>query len=346
MESIPTKTLAWRLYGAGLENFGNQDAPDNIDIRPLKDDEILTKVEAIGLCFSDIKIIRLGGNHLKLWEKDLKNHPLIIGHEAILTILKKGPGVPAEFEVGKRYLVQPDIYIKGRCCAYGYGMDGGLTQYSIIDHRVWRSEDGGSYLLECPENLPSASAALMEPWTCVRAAYHIPHRTTPVDGGALLLVTQPGNTKTYKLGKLYAGQSKVVALNFSDAAVAAFEKELGKPVVKATALPKDEIRRDAPLLRFGEDRERQLHGLRRVRDRRRARIQRHDNTRSHIARMVRVGGLRKRANREEHANNECRQCGNLANSNTQSHPAGDVNFHVYYFIIPTIVAHKLAPRRS
>lgn len=241
MESIPSKTLAWRLYGAGLENFGNQDAPDNIDIRPLKDDEILTKVEAIGLCFSDIKIIRLGGNHLKLWEKDLKNHPLIIGHEAILTILKKGPGVPAEFEVGKRYLVQPDIYIKGRCCAYGYGMDGGLTQYSIIDHRVWRSEDGGSYLLECPENLPSASAALMEPWTCVRAAYHIPHRTTPVDGGALLLVTQPGNTKTYKLGKLYAGQSKVVALNFSDAAVAAFEKELGKPVVKATTLPKDEL---------------------------------------------------------------------------------------------------------
>ena len=241
MESIPSKTLAWRLYGAGLENFGNQDAPDNIDIRPLKDDEILTKVEAIGLCFSDIKIIRLGGNHLKLWEKDLKNHPLIIGHEAILTILKKGPGVPAEFEVGKRYLVQPDIYIKGRCCAYGYGMDGGLTQYSIIDHRVWRSEDGGSYLLECPENLPSASAALMEPWTCVRAAYHIPHRTTPVDGGALLLVTQPGNTKTYKLGKLYAGQSKVVALNFSDAAVAAFEKELGKPVVKAAALPKDEL---------------------------------------------------------------------------------------------------------
>ena len=46
MESIPSKTLAWRLYGAGLENFGNQDAPDNIDIRPLKDDEILTKVEA------------------------------------------------------------------------------------------------------------------------------------------------------------------------------------------------------------------------------------------------------------------------------------------------------------
>ena len=38
MESIPSKTLAWRLYGAGLENFGNQDAPDNIDIRPLKDE--------------------------------------------------------------------------------------------------------------------------------------------------------------------------------------------------------------------------------------------------------------------------------------------------------------------
>ena len=50
--------LAWQLFGAGMENFGKDDAPSVIGIPEYNDDEILMKVEAIGLCFSDCKLIK------------------------------------------------------------------------------------------------------------------------------------------------------------------------------------------------------------------------------------------------------------------------------------------------
>lgn len=236
---VPQKTLSWRLYGSGLENFGDGDAPVELPVRPLKEDEILTKVEAIGLCFSDIKIIRAGGSHPKLWNKDLAGHPLIVGHEAVLTILKTGSAVPLKYAPGQRFLIQCDIYVNGRSCAYGYGMDGGLTQYSIIDSRVWKGETE-SYLLPCPDNLSSLAAALLEPWTCVRAAYHIPHRSAPKENGTLLLVTEPGNPAVYRAGKLFREQKRVVAVNFPENAVRSLENELGIPIICSKELPSGE----------------------------------------------------------------------------------------------------------
>lgn len=235
---VPQTTLAWRLYGTGLENFGDNDAPVELPLPPLKEDEILTKVEALGLCFSDIKIIRAGGSHPKLWHKDLAEHPLIVGHEAVLTILRTGSAVPLRYAPGQRFLIQCDIYVNGRSCAYGYGMDGGLTQYSIIDSRVWKGETE-SYLLPCPDNLPSLAAALLEPWTCVRAAYHIPHRSVPKEGGSLLLVTEPGSQAVYPAGRLFRGQKRITAVNFSENAVRALENELGTKVVRSENLPAD-----------------------------------------------------------------------------------------------------------
>lgn len=235
---VPQTTLAWRLYGTGLENFGDNDAPVELPLPPLKEDEILTKVEALGLCFSDIKIIRAGGSHPKLWHKDLAEHPLIVGHEAVLTILRTGSAVPLRYAPGQRFLIQCDIYVNGRSCAYGYGMDGGLTQYSIIDSRVWKGETE-SYLLPCPDNLPSLAAALLEPWTCVRAAYHIPHRSAPKERGSLLLVTEPGSQTIYPAGRLFRSQKRITAVNFSENAVRALENELGTKVVRSENLPAD-----------------------------------------------------------------------------------------------------------
>jgi len=237
---VPKKRLSWLLYGAGMENFGDHDAPILQNVPELKPDEILTKVEALGLCFSDIKIIRAGASHPKVWSDDLKKNPLIVGHEAVLSILKVGSAIPKKYAPGQRFLIQCDVFVKGRSCAYGYGMDGGLTQYSVIDSRVWKGEQE-SYLLDCPDNLPSLSAALLEPWTCVRAAYHIPHREIPKDGGSLLIVSAPGNRKIYTAGNLFKTQSRVTAVNLSAEAVKALSAELGKPVGKLDALPEGEL---------------------------------------------------------------------------------------------------------
>ena len=236
---VPRTTLAWRLYGAGLDRFGDEDAPVELPLPPLKPDEILTRVEALGLCFSDIKIIRAGGSHPKLRNRDLARNPLIVGHEAVLTIVKTGSAVPIRYAPGQRFLIQCDIYVNGRSCAYGYVMDGGLTQYSIIDSRVWKGETG-SYLLPCPDNLSSLAAALLEPWTCVRAASHISHRTAPADDGTLLLVTEPGSRKLYRAGELFRNRKRVVAVNFSAAARRALEEELGTAVTAQNELPSGE----------------------------------------------------------------------------------------------------------
>lgn len=53
--------ISWKLLGQVMENFGENGAP-SLDAMPAPgDDEILVRVEALGLCFSDIKIIRAGG---------------------------------------------------------------------------------------------------------------------------------------------------------------------------------------------------------------------------------------------------------------------------------------------
>ncbi len=236
----PETTLSWLLHGAGLENFGDDNAPVERKIRPLKEDEILMKVEALGLCFSDIKIIRAGGSHPKLREKDLKNHPLIVGHEAVLTIVETGSAVPLRYAPGQRFLIQCDVYVNGRSCAYGYGMDGGLTQYSIIDSRVWKGETE-SYLLECPDNLSSLGAALLEPWTCVRASSHIPHRNAPKKAGSLLLVTDPGNRDAkVAADALFRTQKRIVAVHFPEEALRALEADSGVTIVRAETLPEGE----------------------------------------------------------------------------------------------------------
>ena len=122
--------IAWRLYGAGLEMLRR----DEVAVPEPGENEILIRIDAVGLCFSDIKIIRAGASHPKLWWQNLDEHPLIPGHEVACTVVRAGAKVPPEFSrPGSRYLIQCDIYIKGRSCAFGYGMDGAYVQYGIID---------------------------------------------------------------------------------------------------------------------------------------------------------------------------------------------------------------------
>ncbi len=58
---LPEKNLAWRMHEAGVENFGKNGA----DVLPLtrpKADEVLVRVDAIGICFSDVKLITDAAN--------------------------------------------------------------------------------------------------------------------------------------------------------------------------------------------------------------------------------------------------------------------------------------------
>ena len=238
VENIPEKMLAWQMYGAGMENFGDNDQPCEIPVPAIKEDELLVRIDAVGLCFSDVKLIRAGEEHPRVISKNLKEDPVIPGHEAVMTIVKTGAKVDPDFCPGQRYIIQADIYDNGKGFAYGYAINGGMAQYSVLDQRVLNGDEG-CYLLPLDEKTPAAVAALMEPWTCVQAAYMIEYRSTPKKGGKVLIAAESGSKNLYRAGSLLktAAPSSVKALNLSSEAVSALEAELGVSISVINDIP-------------------------------------------------------------------------------------------------------------
>ena len=239
MSTIPDKMLAWPLFGTGMEAFGKNDQPCTVPVPEIKEDELLVKINAIGLCFSDVKLIRAGESHPRVISKNLAEDPVVPGHEAVMTVVKVGKKLENDYKIGQRFIIQADIYVNGKGFAYGYAINGGMEQYSVIDQRVLNGDEG-CYLLPIADHLPSAIAALMEPWTCVQAAYMIENRTAPKQGGKVLIVGAPG--KVYTAGALLvkADAAEITAVGLDQAAKAALEKETGKTVRLLNALPDGE----------------------------------------------------------------------------------------------------------
>ena len=131
--------------------------------------------------------------------KDLDTDPVIPGHEAVMTVVKVGKKLSDRFKVGERFIIQADIYVKGKGFAYGYAINGGMAQYSVIDQRVLNGDEG-CYLLPLSSDTPTAVAALMEPWTCVMASYMIENRKAPLSGGRVLAVF--GDDAVYEPGSM------------------------------------------------------------------------------------------------------------------------------------------------
>jgi threonine dehydrogenase-like Zn-dependent dehydrogenase len=144
-------------------------------------------VDACGICFSDIKILNLGGEHPRLRGRDLAAEPVVMGHEVSLTVVDVGPEVRAPFRPGDRAIVQADVYYRGQGMAMGYRLPGGFSQYVRIGPEILEGDEG-CYLLPVPSELGYAEAALCEPWACVEAAYRYQPRDSFRDGGSLLFV--------------------------------------------------------------------------------------------------------------------------------------------------------------
>ncbi|MCF6174201.1 MAG: alcohol dehydrogenase catalytic domain-containing protein [Victivallaceae bacterium] len=236
---IPENMQAWPLFGAGLENLGKNSAPCTVPVPQPNDNELLVKIDAIGLCFSDIKLIRAGEEHPRVYSEDLKTDPVIPGHEAVMTVVKVGDKLQDEYKIGQRFIIQADIYVNGKGYAYGYAIDGGMAQYSVLDQRVLNGDEG-CYLLPLSDETPNAVAALLEPWTCVKASYMIENRTAPKNAGQVLIAAPVGCEQLYTAGALLSGAApkKVTVLNLSPAAVSLLEQELPDSEFKVvTELP-------------------------------------------------------------------------------------------------------------
>jgi D-arabinose 1-dehydrogenase-like Zn-dependent alcohol dehydrogenase len=186
---LPEHNRLWPLYGAGFENLGRDGQPIEVETPAFGPDELLVRHDAVGLCFSDIKIIRLGEEHPRIY-RNMKENPVVQGHEVSMTVVGVGENLCDQYAVGDRFIIQADIYFDGVNLAYGYEIQGGLSQYNVIDQRVLNGDDG-NYLIPVQPNTGYAESALTEPWACVIAAYELKYRTGLKAGGTTWIIGTP-----------------------------------------------------------------------------------------------------------------------------------------------------------
>ena len=172
--------------------------------------QILARVEAVGLCFSDLKLLKQFDKHVrksqvisgieKVVLEEIPSYrpglePVVPGHEAFCTIVAVGEKVERH-RAGQRVLVQTDYrWLKTveSNAAFGYNFEGGLQQYVLMDERVIIDPVcDESFLVPVEKDISSSSIALVEPWACVESSYITEERNTILSGGKLLVVADSG----------------------------------------------------------------------------------------------------------------------------------------------------------
>lgn len=179
--------------------------PDNLRLNESKEvftpgpHQVLGQIEVVGLCFSDLKLLKQFSGHVRKSEVasgidreilgEMPNYvpgekPTVPGHETVIRIVRVGEQV-TRHKVGDRYLVQTDyrwLPTPNSNSAFGYNFEGALQEYVLLDERVITAPDGESMLIPVPEDLPASAIALCEPWACVEDAYVEKQRRTLRDG--------------------------------------------------------------------------------------------------------------------------------------------------------------------
>ncbi|KAJ7510674.1 GroES-like protein [Mycena galericulata] len=127
MSQIIHTTMLAAVYHPGNDNLV---LDKNYPIRPLKNDEILLKVSACGVCHTDV---------LLLTGASLDTRTYVFGHEISGVPVRLGTQVDKRIMLGKLYSVltpdSRDHGIKGSGVllnTLGLGMDGGYAEYVIV----------------------------------------------------------------------------------------------------------------------------------------------------------------------------------------------------------------------
>jgi threonine dehydrogenase-like Zn-dependent dehydrogenase len=197
---IPKQQRAVQLFG-----------PDQLRINEHKDvfepgpHQVLGRVEVVGLCFSDLKLLKQFSGHARKSPvasgidagalAEMPNYvpnekPTVPGHETVIRVVKVGPNV-TRYKVGERFLVQTDyrwLPTASSASAFGYNFEGALQEYVLVDDRVITAPDGESMLIPVPEDLAASALALCEPWACVEDAYVDVQRQKLQTSGKMLVV--------------------------------------------------------------------------------------------------------------------------------------------------------------
>jgi len=167
--------------------------------------QIVCRVEAVGLCFSDMKLVKQFSTHPRKTEivsgiestilQEISSYvpgdkPAVPGHETVVRVEAVGEDVK-QFKPGERYLVETDyrwLPTAQSNGSFGYNFEGALQEYVLMDERIIVSPQGETMLIPAPEQLSASAVALIEPWACVENAYASGERRQIKQGGNMLIV--------------------------------------------------------------------------------------------------------------------------------------------------------------
>ena len=196
--------------------------------------QILCKVEAVGLCFSDLKLLKQFSAHARKGniqsgiDAEILDQipsyvpaekPAVPGHEAVVRVCAIGDKVEG-IELAGRYLVQTDyrwLPNTNSNASFGYNFEGGLQQYVLMDQRVITSPEGESMLIPASEKLSASAIALVEPWACVEDSYAAKQRASIKPGGKMLVVVDDVQDVNEKIFTAFLGRFGKLACPFGSA---------------------------------------------------------------------------------------------------------------------------------
>jgi threonine dehydrogenase-like Zn-dependent dehydrogenase len=173
--------------------------------------QLLVKMEAVGICFSDTKLLHAFATHPRKSEvlsglaadvlAEIPSYvpgrlPAVPGHEPVGRIVALGDQV-RRHRVGERCLIQTDyrhLPTAAANAAFGYNFEGGLQEYVLLDERmIIEPGTDERFLIPVGEEPGASAVALVEPWACVEASYVYGERQGPLPGGRMLVVADAGH---------------------------------------------------------------------------------------------------------------------------------------------------------
>jgi len=186
------RTKAVRIYGTRDLRLEEMELP------PIREDEILAKIVTDSICMSTYKASVLGAAHKRV-PNDVAEHPAIVGHEFCGELLEIGARWQDTYAVGERFTVQVALnlpYDPYRTPGYSFPYCGGNAEYIILPACVMEQGcllryDGADYF----------SGSLSEPMSCIVGTFHAMYHTRPLhyehemgirEGGRMALLGSAG----------------------------------------------------------------------------------------------------------------------------------------------------------
>lgn len=156
------------MHAAVLEGL-KRVAIREVPVPEIGGDDILVKVDACGICGSDIRIISTGNRRVR--------YPQIIGHEIAGTVVKVGKNRSRAFKVNDRVSLGADIPC-GKCAlckteasnlceakvAFGHEIPGGFAQFLKLDSHTL--DNGPVVVIPKGADVTPEELALCEPLAC------------------------------------------------------------------------------------------------------------------------------------------------------------------------------------